>query len=311
MTALALSNRVAALPSPMAGSLDAYIRSVGQIPLLTPEAEKDLAHRLHDDTDLGAAQKLVLSNLRFVVHIARGYQGYGLPLPDLIQEGNIGLMKAVKRFDPNVGVRLISFAVHWVKAEIHEYILKNWRIVKIATTKAQRKLFFNLRRQKKHLGWMTKAEVDAVAKELNVKPEEVLQMESRLGGGDVSFNASASDGEDAYVPEDYLRSDDDPSRALEEGDFAEQREARMATALETLDPRSKDILRRRWLHEGEKAGLQELGDEYGVSAERIRQIEVAAMKKLRKAIEGEDGSLASIPRSPLPRPAGERRVALR
>jgi RNA polymerase sigma-32 factor len=286
MTALALSTRASYLPSPMAGSLDSYIRSVGQIPLLTPESEKELAHRLHDENDLAAAQKLVLSNLRFVVHIARGYQGYGLPLPDLIQEGNIGLMKAVKRFDPNVGVRLISFAVHWVKAEIHEYILKNWRIVKIATTKAQRKLFFNLRRQKKHLGWMTKAEVDAVAKELNVKPEEVLQMESRLGGGDISFSATSSDGEDAYVPEDYLRSDDDPSRALEDGDFAEQREARMVSALETLDARSKDILRRRWLHEGsEKAGLQELGDEYGVSAERIRQIEVAAMKKLRKAIE--------------------------
>jgi RNA polymerase sigma-32 factor len=285
MTALALSTRTSYLPSPMAGSLDAYIRSVGQIPLLTPEAEKDLAHQLHDDNDLAAAQKLVLSNLRFVVHIARGYQGYGLPLPDLIQEGNIGLMKAVKRFDPNVGVRLISFAVHWVKAEIHEYILKNWRIVKIATTKAQRKLFFNLRRHKKHLGWMTKAEVDAVAKELNVKPEEVLQMESRLGGGDISFSATSSDGEDAYVPEDYLRSDDDPSRALEDGDFAEQRETRMASALEMLDERSKDILRRRWLHQGEKAGLQELGDEYGVSAERIRQIEAAAMKKLRKAIE--------------------------
>jgi RNA polymerase sigma-32 factor len=286
-TALALPGRRSALPVPLAGSVDAYIRSVSQIPLLTPDEEQRLAHDLQDKGNLGAAQQLVLSNLRFVVHIARGYQGYGLPLADLIQEGNIGLMKAVKRFDPGVGVRLISFAVHWIKAEIHEYILKNWRIVKIATTKAQRKLFFNLRRSKKHLGWMTQSEVEAVAKDLNVKPEDVLQMESRLGGADVSFSASSDDSEDSYVPEDYLADHHDAYSAMEEAEWQDTREEKMRTALATLDDRSRDILRRRWLGESEKAGLQELGDEYGVSAERIRQIEVAAMKKLRKAIEAE------------------------
>jgi len=270
---------------PLAGSLDTYIRSVGQIPLLSQDEEHGLAERLQDKGDLGAAQKLVLSNLRFVVHIARGYQGYGLPLSDLIQEGNVGLMKAVKRFDPKVGVRLISFAVHWIKAEIHEYILKNWRIVKIATTKAQRKLFFNLRKSKTHLGWMTQAEVEAVARDLQVKPEEVLQMESRFGGSDVSFSASADDAEDSYVPEDYLADRSDAYAELEENEWQQARETRMQTALATLDARSRDILQRRWLNDANKAGLQELGDEYGVSAERIRQIEVAAMKKLRKAIE--------------------------
>jgi len=289
MSNTALAVRPASLPMPLSGSLDSYIQSVGRVPLLTPEEESRLAHRLRDEQDLGAAQQLVLSNLRFVVHIARGYMGYGLQLSDLIQEGNIGLMKAVKRFDPNVGVRLISFAVHWVKAEIHEYILKNWRIVKIATTKAQRKLFFNLRKSKNHLGWMTQAEVEALAKELRVKPEEVLQMEARLGGADVSFNASPDDGEDSsYMPEDYLAASDDPSKELENEDWSERRETRMHNALEQLDNRSRDILQRRWLSNGDKAGLQELGNEYGVSAERIRQIESAAMKKLRKAIEEEE-----------------------
>jgi RNA polymerase sigma-32 factor len=287
MTALALSQRSTALPVPLAGSLDTYIRSVSQIPLLTPDAEQTLARELHDEGNLASAQKLVLSNLRFVVHIARGYQGYGLPLSDLIQEGNIGLMKAVKRFDPGVGVRLISFAVHWIKAEIHEYILKNWRIVKIATTKAQRKLFFNLRKSKTHLGWMTQSEVEAVARDLKVKPEEVLQMESRLGGADVSFSATPEDGEESFVPEDYLADRADQFAAIEEAEWQDAREERMKTALATLDDRSRDILQRRWLAEDSKAGLQELGDEYGVSAERIRQIEVAAMKKLRKAIEVE------------------------
>ena len=288
MTALAISTRSTALPVPLAGSLDTYIRSVSQIPLLTPDDEHKLARELHDDGNLASAQQLVLSNLRFVVHIARGYQGYGLPLSDLIQEGNIGLMKAVKRFDPGVGVRLISFAVHWIKAEIHEYILKNWRIVKIATTKAQRKLFFNLRKSKTHLGWMTQAEVEAVAKDLKVKPEEVLQMESRLGGADVSFSASPEDGDEgSFVPEDYLADRHDAYSAIEEAEWQEAREARMTTALAALDDRSRDILKRRWLADDSKAGLQELGDEYGVSAERIRQIEVAAMKKLRKAIEVE------------------------
>jgi len=293
MSNTALAVRPTSLPMPLSGSLDAYIQSVGRVPLLTPEEETRLAHALHDEQDLGAAQQLVLSNLRFVVHIARGYMGYGLQLSDLIQEGNIGLMKAVKRFDPNVGVRLISFAVHWVKAEIHEYILKNWRIVKIATTKAQRKLFFNLRKSKNHLGWMTQAEVEALAKELKVKPEEVLQMEARLGGADVSFNASPDDREESsYMPEDYLAASDDPSSELEREDWSERRETRMHNALDQLDNRSRDILQRRWLSDGNKAGLQELGDEYGVSAERIRQIESAAMKKLRKAIEEEQAETA-------------------
>lgn len=271
--------------APLSGSLDAYIASVGQIPLLSAEEEKALAERLHHQGDVGAAQQLVLSNLRFVVHIARGYMGYGLPLADLIQEGNIGLMKAVKRFDPGVGVRLISFAVHWVKSEIHEYVLKNWRIVKIATTKAQRKLFFNLRSSKQRLGWMNQAEVERIAAELNVKPEEVLQMESRLGGQDVSFNATPTDGEDSYVPEDYLVSQNDSFAAIEEAEWQEEREAKMNEGMLMLNQRERDILSRRWLAEGEKAGLQELADEYGVSAERIRQIEAAAMKKLRKTIE--------------------------
>ena len=274
--------------APLSGSLDAYIASVGQIPLLSAEDEKLLAERLHIEGDVTAAQQLVLSNLRFVVHIARGYMGYGLPLADLIQEGNIGLMKAVKRFDPGVGVRLISFAVHWVKSEIHEYVLKNWRIVKIATTKAQRKLFFNLRSSKTRLGWMNQAEVERIAAELNVKPEEVLQMESRLGGADVSFSASPDDGEESsFVPEDYLADRHDAYSAIEEAEWQDAREARMSTAMAALDDRSRDILKRRWLADESKAGLQELGDEYGVSAERIRQIEVAAMKKLRKAIEVE------------------------
>ena len=271
--------------APLSGSLDAYIASVGQIPLLSAEEEKQLAEQLHDKGDVGAAQQLVLSNLRFVVHIARGYMGYDLPLADLIQEGNIGLMRAVKRFDPNVGVRLISFAVHWIKSEIHEYVLKNWRIVKIATTKAQRKLFFNLRSNKQRLGWMNQAEVERIASELNVKPEEVLQMESRLGGQDVSFSATPADGEDSYVPEDYLASQNDSFAAIEEAEWQEEREDKMRTGLAHLNDRERDILNRRWLSDGDKAGLQELADEYGVSAERIRQIEAAAMKKLRKAIE--------------------------
>ena len=284
----ALAVRPASLPVPLSGSLDAYMASVARIPVLDAEAEKRLAERLQAENDLNAAQTLVLSNLRFVVHIARGYQGYGLPLADLIQEGNISLMKAVKRFDPDVGVRLISFAVHWIKAEIHEFILRNWRIVKIATTKAQRKLFFNLRSAKQRLGWLNAEEVAAVAADLNVKPEEVLQMEYRLGGQDVSFSATPSDGDEAYVPEDFLADDADDFEAIEEAEWQEAREARMRTALATLDDRARDILMRRWLADEGKAGLQELGDEYGVSAERIRQIEAAAMKKLRKAIETTD-----------------------
>ncbi|MCC2655984.1 MAG: rpoH [Panacagrimonas sp.] len=283
-TALALPR--AALPVPLAGSLDSYIQSVSRIPVLEPQEEQLLARRLREEGDLGAAQNLVLSNLRFVVHIARGYMGYGLQLADLIQEGNVGLMKAVKRFDPDVGVRLISFAVHWIKAEIHEFVLRNWRIVKIATTKAQRKLFFNLRSAKQRLGWMNADEVETIARDLKVKPEEVLQMEGRLGGGDVSFSATSSDDEEhSYVPEDYLAVEDPSIRRIEDADWHEQRESTMREVITKLDARSRDILMRRWLADGEKAGLQELGDEYGVSAERIRQIEAAAMKKIRKAIE--------------------------
>ncbi|HUS24996.1 MAG TPA: RNA polymerase sigma factor RpoH [Candidatus Binatia bacterium] len=273
---------------PITGSLDAYISAVNRLPVLDAEEERQLAQRLRQDNDLDAAQQLVLANLRHVVHIARGYLGYGLPFADLIQEGNIGLMKAVKRFDPKVGVRLISFAVHWIKADIHEYIVRNWRMVKIATTKAQRKLFFNLRRLKGRLGWMNRAEVNAVARDLNVKPEEVLQMEARLAAGDMSFSATPGDSdENAYVPEDYLADERDAVSELEQAEFDHERGQRMQRALATLDARSRDIVQRRWLNESGKDGLQELADEYGVSAERIRQIEVSAMKKLRKLIEGE------------------------
>ncbi|HEY0915961.1 MAG TPA: RNA polymerase sigma factor RpoH [Solimonas sp.] len=273
--------------SPLTGSLDAYISSVNHLPVLSAEDERRLAEKLRDDQDLGAAQQLVLHNLRFVVHIARGYMGYGLPLGDLVQEGNVGLMKAVKRFDPGVGVRLISFAVHWIKAEIHEYILKNWRIVKIATTKAQRKLFFNLRSAKQRLGWMNRSEVEAIAADLKVKPEEVEQMEARLGGADVSFSITPADGEEGYVPEDWLADNRDEFAEIEEAEWQEQQEDRLRVALTGLDDRARDIVYRRWLNEGEKAGLQELADKYGISAERVRQIESAAMKKLRKAIEVE------------------------
>jgi RNA polymerase sigma-32 factor len=268
MTAVARREPMSLVP--LAASLDSYIAHVNQLPTLDAAGEKALAERLRDTQDVGAAQQMVLSNLRHVVHIARGYLGYGLPLADLIQEGNIGLMKAVKRFDPEVGVRLISFAVHWIKAEIHEYILKNWRIVKIATTKAQRKLFFNLRSSKKQLGWLNQAEAAAIAADLKVKPEEVFQMEARMGGGDVSFSAGPSDGEEAYMPEDFLADGTDAFAAIEEDEWQDAREARMHTAMSALDARSRDILQRRWLH-----------------AERIRQIEAAAMKKLRKAIEVE------------------------
>ena len=284
-TAVAL--RANTLPAPLAGSLDAYIQHVSRIPVLDVAEEQRVARKLKEGNDLASAQKLIVSNLRFVVHIARGYQGYGLGMADLIQEGNIGLMKAVKRFDPDKGVRLISFAVHWIKAEIHEYILKNWRIVKIATTKAQRKLFFNLRSAKQRLGWMNPDEVKVIAKDLNVKPEEVLQMEARLGNADMSFSAApGDDGEEAYMPEDYLADARNDIAAIEEAEWQDAREEKMRGALVQLNERERDILTRRWLaDDGEKTGLQELGDEYGVSAERIRQIEAAAMKKLRKAIE--------------------------
>jgi RNA polymerase sigma-32 factor len=287
----ALAIRPQTLPIPLAGSLDAYIRSVSSLPMLDAEQERAIARRLREQGDLQAAQELVLSNLRFVVHIARGYAGYGLQLADLIQEGNIGLMKAVKRFDPEVGVRLISFAVHWIRAEIHEFVLRNWRIVKVATTKAQRKLFFNLRSAKQRLGWMNQGEVEAVAAELKVKPETVLEMENRLSGHDLSFNAVPQEGENedvAFGPEHYLAADEsyDPAHSLAESESDNRQAARLRAALRVLDPRSRDILRQRWLAEDGKTGLKELADRYGVSAERIRQLESAALRKLRHAMAG-------------------------
>ena len=279
-TALVANN----LPIPSAlGSLDAYIGAVHQIPVLTVDEEQGLARRLRDDNDLDAARELVHSHLRFVVHVARGYNGYGLPLGDLIQEGNIGLMKAVKRFDPDMGVRLVSFAVHWIRAEMHEFILKNWRIVKVATTKAQRKLFFNLRKSKTRLGWMNAAEVSAVAKDLNVSEREVMEMESRLSGRDIGFDAPDDDDERAPpAPAAYLVSqDEDPSAAYERADSEDNQLQLLRDGLAGLDQRSRDIIARRWLDADSKVTLQELADEYGVSAERIRQIEANALKKMK------------------------------
>jgi len=265
------------------GSLDSYIDRVSRIPVLSREEELDLARRLHNEEDLDAARQLVLSHLRFVVHIARGYTGYGLPVGDLIQEGNVGLMKAVKRFDPDVGVRLVSFAVHWIRAEIHEYVLRNWRLVKIATTKAQRKLFFNLRKFKKNLGWLTDVETKAIARDLGVTAAEVTDMEQRLSSRDLSFDpAPDADEEDgAYSPSAYLQHPEaDPSVAVEREQWDEDTAERLSQALETLDDRSQHILRSRWMQD-EKSTLHELADKYGVSAERIRQIEANAIKKLR------------------------------
>jgi len=265
------------------GSLDAYISRVHQIPVLTLDEEQSLAQRFRRDNDLDAAKQLVLSHLRFVVHVARGYSGYGLQMSDLVQEGNIGLMKAVKRFDPTMGVRLVSFAVHWIRAEMHEFILRNWRIVKVATTKAQRKLFFNLRKSKKRLGWMNAQEVQAVAKDLGVTPADVLEMESRLSGHDMAFDApSDADDDDKPAPVAYLVDHGaDPYHTLESENQEESNLDSLKQGLAKLDARSRDIIQRRWLKDGEKATLQELADEYGVSAERIRQVEVNAMKKMR------------------------------
>ena len=270
-----------------AGSEDAYISAVNQIPVLSVEDEQALAISYREHQDLDAARHLVLSHLRFVVHVARGYSGYGLPLSDLIQEGNIGLMKAVKRFDPSVKVRLVSFAVHWIRAEIHEYILRNWRIVKVATTKAQRKLFFNLRSSKKRLGWLSRDEVNTVARDLGVKPETVLEMESRLSGHDVAFDPQPDTDDDDSAPRSpaaYLQDQRlDPAEQLERGDWEEHQSAALQTALDSLDERSRDIVQRRWLAE-EKTTLQELADHYNVSAERVRQLEKNAMNKLRAAM---------------------------
>jgi len=266
------------------GTIEAYISRAYQIPMLTAEEEKSLALRLRDNNDMEAARKLVMSHLRFVIRIARGYLGYGLPLPDLVQEGSVGLMKAVRRFEPDMGVRLVSFAVHWIRAEIHEYILRNWRIVKVATTKAQRKLFFNLRSSKKRLGWFTHQEVEAVAADLGVKPETVLQMEARLSNQDVSFDALDDDDDDApsapstYLPDIRM----EPARLLEREDSDRKQKERLYSALHGLDDRSRAILQERWLSE-KKQTLHELAEQFGVSAERIRQIEGKALKQMRGA----------------------------
>ena len=268
------------------GSIDAYISAAYQVPMLTPEEERELALQLRDHGDTQAARRMVLSHLRFVIRIARGYLGYGLPLPDLIQEGTVGLMKAVRRFEPDVGVRLVSFAVHWIRAEIHEYILRNWRIVKIATTKAQRKLFFNLRSAKKRLGWFTREEVEAVAADLGVKPETVLQMEARLSNQDMAYDGSEGDEEEgppapsSYLPDMRM----EPSVCLEREDTEQDDRERLYAALSGLDERSKTILKARWLSE-KKQTLHELAEQFGVSAERIRQIEKNAMNKMRLQLE--------------------------
>ena len=264
--------------------LSSYLAAVNRFPMLTAEREHELAVRLRDHGDLEAAREMVLSHLRFVAKIARGYSGYGLPLADLIQEGGIGLMKAVRRFNPDFGVRLVSFAVHWIRAEIHEYVLRNWRIVKVATTKAQRKLFFNLRSNKKRLGWLNREEVESVAEDLGVSPDTVLEMESRLSGQDIAFDPiDAGDDEDGgWTPAAYLAApiDGDPATTLEAADWAQQSNQQLADALAQLDERARTILEQRWLNEG-KVTLQELADRYGISAERIRQLEKNALNKLK------------------------------
>ncbi|QTH70776.1 RNA polymerase sigma factor RpoH [Pseudoalteromonas xiamenensis] len=270
-------------------SLEGYVHAVSTIPMLDAEKEKALATRLHEEGDLDAAKQLIMSHLRFVVHIAKSYSGYGLPQADLIQEGNIGLMKAVKRFNPEVGVRLVSFAVHWIKAEIHEYVLKNWRIVKVATTKARRKLFFNLRKNKKRLGWFNQEEVTTVANELGVSEREVREMESRMSGQDMGFDLTSDEDEGsstsgAFSPVQYLTDGNgDLADAVEEEQWQEQSHNRLFSALKTLDERSQDIIAARWLDDN-KATLQELAEKYQVSAERVRQLEKTAMKKLQQAM---------------------------
>jgi len=275
-----------ALAGPV-GSFDAYVDTVSRIPVLSREDEQALAIRFHADGDINSARQLVLSHLRFVLHIARGYAGYGLPMGDLVQEGNVGLMKAVKRFDPAVGVRLVSFAVHWIRAEIHEYVLRNWRLVKVATTKAQRKLFFNLRKHKKNLGWLSAAETTAIARDLGVTEQDVTEMERRLSSRDVSYDPSPdADDEDstAYSPAAYLPApDSDPAVAVESAEWDDNVSERVSLAMTQLDERSRAIMRARWVDEP-KATLHELADQYGVSAERIRQIEANAIKKLQKLV---------------------------
>ena len=282
--ALAPNQRDLVLAGPV-GSLETYIQTIKAAPLLSRQEEFELARKFRDENDLDAARTLVMSQLRFVVHIARSYSGYGLPIGDLIQEGNIGLMKAVKRFDPEVGVRLVTYAVHWIRAEIHEFVLRNWRLVKVATTKAQRKLFFNLRKAKKNLGWLSAEETEAVAKDLGVRPNEVTEMENRLSSYDLSFDPTPdTDEEAAYAPAMYLQNSElDPAEALETENLAQHSSAALQDALESLDQRSREILQARWLTE-QKETLHALADRYGVSAERIRQIEAAAIRKLRAEI---------------------------
>jgi RNA polymerase sigma-32 factor len=272
------------------GNIDAYISAVNRLPMLTHEQEMDLANQLRQSNDLNAAQQLVMSHLRLVVSIARGYLGYGLPHADLIQEGNIGLMKAVKRFDPDQGVRLVSYAMHWIKAEMHEYILKNWRLVKVATTKAQRKLFFNLRSNKEGLDAMSPTQIEALAKKLDVKREEVIEMEMRLSGRDIAMDSQSDDEDDKFAPIAYLKTEvDEPTHVIEAQRYDRLQSEGLESALSKLDARSRHIIESRWLKNDDGSGstLHELADEYGVSAERIRQIESAALKKMK-------GSLASF-----------------
>ena len=267
------------------GNLEAYRHAANSVPMLSAEREHELAVRFREENDLQAAWELVTAHLRFVVRVARGYSGYGLQEADLIQEGNVGLMKAVKRFDPDVGVRLVSFAVHWIRAEIHEFILRNWRIVKVATTKPQRKLFFNLRSAKKRLGWMNREEVNAVADDLGVPPETVLEMEQRLNAHDASYDATVNDDDERPAPAAYLEDMRfEPSREVETAEIDERNAALLAQALKQLDERSLTIVRERWLSD-DKSTLQELADRYGISAERVRQLEKSAIKKLRVSME--------------------------
>ena len=284
--ALVTRNQTLAMPMPT-GNLDQYIQAAFSVPVLSAERERDLAMRLRDTGDLEAARELVMSHLRFVVRIARGYSGYGLALGDLVQEGNIGLMKAVKRFDPDAGVRLVFYAVHWVRAEMHEFILRNWRIVKVATTKAQRKLFFNLRSKKQRLGWLNQDEVNAVAEDLGVKPETVLEMESRLSGSDIGYDLTAADDDEDtnhFAPAAYLTDEsNDPALTIEQDDWESEASNSLSSAMQQLDDRSRTILQERWLAE-KKSTLHDLAARYDVSAERIRQLEKNAIGKLKKSL---------------------------
>ena len=283
---LATRNQTLAIPMPT-GNLDQYIQAALSVPLLSAEQERSLSLRLQNEGDLDAARDLVMSHLRFVIRIARGYSGYGLALGDLVQEGNIGLMKAVKRFDPNAGVRLVSYAVHWVRAEIHEFILRNWRIVKVATTKSQRKLFFNLRSKKQRLGWLNQEEVNGIAEDLGVKPEVVVEMESRLSGQDIGFDLSAADDDEEshhFAPAAYLTdASNDPALTVESDDWNSENNSNLCDALAALDERSRTILEERWLAEN-KSTLHELADRFGISAERIRQLEKSALGKLKRTL---------------------------